>query len=162
MTIPRNLAAVAATAALTALLPAAASAAPPRISLKAEPVAALNATVLSAPSGRTLYRLSPETAKHLLCTSKACTSLWRPLTVKSKKTVVRLPSGLAGHGRLMPRGYSYQVMLGSDPLYTYAGDTATGQASGDGLASFGGTWHTFAVKKSAAAPAPAPAPSYPY
>ena len=163
MTSPRNLAALAATVALTLIPAAAAPAASPHLSLKAEHVGTLNATVLAAPNGRTLYRLSPETAKHLLCTSSACTSIWRPLTVRSKKTVVHLPSGLAGHARLLRRGHAYQVMLGSHPLYTYTGDSRKGQAAGEGIATFGGTWHTLTVSKDAAAPAPPPStpPAYP-
>src|SRR5271155_3162381 len=35
--------------------------------------------------GHTLYALSPETAKHLLCTSSECLKFWPPLTVPSSK-----------------------------------------------------------------------------
>ena len=48
-----------------------------------------------------------------------------------------------------------QATYDGRPLYTYAGDTAPGQANGNGITSFGGTWHEVTVSGSAAAPAPA-------
>jgi predicted lipoprotein with Yx(FWY)xxD motif len=141
-----------------ALMASSALAASRHLTLKAEHVSDLNATVLAAPNGHTLYRLKPETAHHLLCTSSTCLSFWHPLTVSSKSTKLRLPSGLAGHAHLFKRGHKFQVMLGSDPLYTYAGDSGAGQASGKGIKSFGGTWLTFTVTKDSSTPAPAPMP----
>jgi predicted lipoprotein with Yx(FWY)xxD motif len=151
-----------------ALLPAAAPAATKRLTLKAEKVSALHATVLAAPNGRTLYRLKPETSRHLLCTSSTCLRFWHPLTVSSKSTTVKLPRGLRGRARLFKRGRVFQVMLGSDPLYTFAGDTRKGQANGKGIKSFGGTWFLFTVKKDSPASPPASMPGpampgpYPY
>jgi len=160
MTTPKL--AVPLAAALALALPAAGASGASTIALKAERVDALSATVLAAPNGRTLYRLKPETARHLLCTSKTCLGAWHPLTVRSKTATVRLPSGYKGHAHLLRRGASYQVMIGSEPLYTFVGDSAAGQAAGDGISSFGGTWHTLTVAADAAAPAqPAPSP-YPY
>jgi predicted lipoprotein with Yx(FWY)xxD motif len=146
-----------------ALLASAAPAATRHVTLKAERVSALHATVLAAPNGRTLYRLKPETTRHLLCKSASCLSIWHPLTVSSKATQVRLPQGLAGHAHLFKRGRRFQVTLGADPLYTYAGDSRAGQANGRGIHSFGGTWLTFTVTKdpSSSPPAPMPGP-YPY
>lgn len=145
-------------------LASAAPAATRHLTLKSENVTTLGANVLAAPNGRTLYRLKPETSRHLLCTSSTCLQFWHPLTVKSKSTKVKLPSGLSGHARLFKRGHAFQVMLGSDPLYTFAGDSQSKQANGQGINSFGGTWMTFTVKQGAAttpAPSPMPAP-YPY
>ena len=107
---------------------------------------------------RTLYRLKPETTHHLLCTSSTCLSFWHPLTVSSKSTKLRLPSGLSGHAHLFKRGHRWQVTLGSDPLYTFSGDSSAGDANGKGIKSFGGTWLTFTVSKDSSNPAPAPMP----
>jgi predicted lipoprotein with Yx(FWY)xxD motif len=145
-----------------ALLVATSQAATRHLTLKSEKVASLHASVLAAPNGRTLYRLKPETSHHLLCTSATCLRFWHPLTVKTKSTKIRLPHGLAGHAHLLKRGHAFQVMLGSDPLYTFAGDSKGGQATGSGIQSFGGTWHTFTVKKdSSSSPAPAMPGPYP-
>jgi predicted lipoprotein with Yx(FWY)xxD motif len=157
-------AATALAAAGMSLLAASAPAATKHITLKAEKVSALNATLLAAPNGHTLYRLKPETSKHLLCTSSTCLSFWHPLTVSSKSTTVKLPSGLKGKAHLFKRGHKFQVMLGSDPLYTYAGDSKAGQASGRGIKAFGGTWMTFTVKKDSSSTPPSgtmPGPTYP-
>jgi predicted lipoprotein with Yx(FWY)xxD motif len=132
-----------------AVLTASAPAATRHLTLKSESVSTLHANVLAAPTGRTLYRLKPETSHHLLCKT-ACLQFWHPLMVSSKSEKVRLPHGLRGHAHLF--------MLGSAPLYTFTGDSGAGQANGEGLKSFGGTWLTFTVKTAAATPAPAPAP----
>ena len=146
-----------------ALMASAAPAATRHVTLKAKRVSALHATVLAAPNGRSLYRLKPETMHHLLCTSAACRSLWHPLTVSSKSMKVRLPRGLSGHTHFLKRGHRFQVTLGADPLYTYAGDRRAGQANGRGIKSFGGTWLTFTVKKAASNSPPPPMPGpYPY
>jgi predicted lipoprotein with Yx(FWY)xxD motif len=141
-----------------ALVTASAPAATRHLTLKSEHVTALKARVLAAPTGLTLYRLKPETSHHLLCKT-ACLQFWRPLTVSSKSEKVRLPRGMHGHTHLLKRGHKFQVTLGSDPLYTFSGDSHARQANGQGIKSFGGTWLTFTVKKDAAAsPAPAPMP----
>ena len=147
------------TAALVAVAPA--PAATRHVTLKSEQVSSLSTAVLAAPNGRTLYRLSPETRRHLLCTSSACLGIWHPYTVKSKSTKLRLPSGMSGHAHLFKRGHRFQVTIGSDPLYTFGGDSHAGQANGDGIQSFGGTWHVFTVTAkapSSSPPQPAPMP----
>jgi predicted lipoprotein with Yx(FWY)xxD motif len=49
---------------------------------------------------------------------------------------------------------SKQATWNGHPLYTYIGDTAAGQAKGNGLNLSGGVWHEV-VLTGAAAPAPA-------
>jgi predicted lipoprotein with Yx(FWY)xxD motif len=143
---------------------ASAPAASRHLTLKSEKVSSLHASVLAAPSGLTLYRLRPETSHHLLC-KKACMQFWHPLTVRSKSTKLRLPSGFHHHAHLFRRGHAFQVMIGKDPLYTFSGDSRSRQANGQGIKSFGGTWLTFTVKKDSPtppAPAPMPGPYPPY
>ena len=149
---------VAVVAALVAILvDSSAGAQARKITLKSEHAG--SGTVLAAPSGRTLYRLSPETAKHLLCTSSTCLAIWKPLTVKSKGTTVKLPAKAKGHVTFLKRGKAFQVVLGGRPLYTFAGDSSTGQTNGEGIKSFGDTWHAMTIAKAASDPAPAPAPA---
>src|SRR3954453_582664 len=147
-------------AAGAALMASPAPAVTRHLTLKAEHVSALSATVLEAPNGRTLDRLKPETTHHLLCTSSTCLSFWHPLTVSSKSTKLRLPSGLSGPAHLFKRGHRFQVTLGSDPLYTFGGDSGAGEANGKGIKIFGGTWLTFTVTKDSSNPAPAPMPGW--
>lgn len=102
----------------------------------------LHERVLVNAQGRTLYVLSPETTSHLLCKSSACLGVWPPLTVSSSHA--RLTAGPGVHGRLglLARGRGqWQVTLSGLPLYRYSGDGAAGQANGQNIHSFGGTWH---------------------
>jgi predicted lipoprotein with Yx(FWY)xxD motif len=100
----------------------------------------LHASILVNAQGRTLYVLSPESTHHLLCTSRACLSAWPPLTVSHS---ARLSEGSGVHGSLgvLRRGGSEQITLNGMPLYLFAGDRGRGEANGEGLSSFGGTWH---------------------
>jgi predicted lipoprotein with Yx(FWY)xxD motif len=107
----------------------------------------LGKPVVVNPQGRTLYHLSPETSRHLLCKSKECLGNWPPLTVKSAKTTLKAGSGVKGKLALLHRSNgTFQVTLNGLPLYRYAGDSAKGDVNGEGIESFGGTWH--AVKAS--------------
>jgi predicted lipoprotein with Yx(FWY)xxD motif len=146
-------------AAITVLLLAGtASAAQRSITLKSETATGMSTTVLATPKGRTLYRLKPETAHHVLCGSD-CLKFWPALTVKSKTTKVKLPDGIKGTVGYLKRGKRFQVTLGGKPLYTYSGDSASGQANGQGIMTFGGTWLSLPIGKPAP---PAPAPPAPY
>jgi predicted lipoprotein with Yx(FWY)xxD motif len=92
--------------------------------------------------GRTLYVLQPETARHLLCKSSACLKFWPPLTVHSSKTKLEAGPGVQGRLATLRRSNgALQVTLGGLPLYRYSGDSAKGEANGQGIHSFGGTWH---------------------
>jgi predicted lipoprotein with Yx(FWY)xxD motif len=119
--------------------------------------------------GHTLYVLSPETAHHLLCKSSACLKFWPPLTVRSSKTKLLAGSGVHGHLAILRRGNGMlQVTLGGLPLYRYSGDQAKGDANGQSIHSFDGTWHVLSAtgSTSPATPAkpttPSPTPEYGY
>ena len=109
--------------------------------------------------GRTLYALSPETTHHLLCTSKECFEFWPPLLVHSASVKPTAGPGVSGHLGLLRRAAGkFQVTLRGMPLYTFAGDKAKGEANGEGLKTFGGTWHAVAASASHPAAPPARAP----
>ena len=102
----------------------------------------LGQTIAVDAQGDTLYVLSPETTSHLLCTSAACLTAWPPLTVSSASTPTAGP-GVQGHLGVFKRSDgTEQVTLNGMPLYHFAGDHSSGEANGEGLASFGGTWYT--------------------
>ena len=114
-------------------------------------------TIVVDAKGLTLYRLSPETSKHLICKSGACLGVWPPLTVKSRSTKLVAGSGVHGKLALVSRGKNkFQVTLGGKPLYRFSGDSGKGKVSGEGIVSFGGTWHTVSAGTAAARPNPAP------
>ena len=152
---------VAAVGAGAALVGVAGSATAPSITLKSRTAGSLG-KVLAAPNAHTLYRLSPETKTHVLCTSSSCLGIWKPLLVRSKTTTVHLPTGVTGAVGFLKRGTRYQVTLSSHPLYTFASDSRAGQANGQRIKSFGGTWLVIKVATRRAAPAPTPAPAPPY
>ncbi len=157
--VGRRVAGLSLCAAVIALIPAA-QAQSPRVTLKGEHVESLGATVLADKHGRTLYRLKPETGKHLLCTSHACLATWPLATVASNSTRVKLPPGIRGKVRLLRRGKRFQVTFRGLPLYRFAGDSRARRANGQHIHSFGGVWSVLTVSKDAPAPPPpAPGPS---
>jgi predicted lipoprotein with Yx(FWY)xxD motif len=95
-------------------------------------------TVLASARGRTLYWFALDTPAKSRCTG-ACASAWPPVTGRP-----RLAAGAAVTGRLgtiKRPGGEVQVTWNGHPLYTYAGDSAGGQANGNGVVGFGGLWH---------------------
>jgi predicted lipoprotein with Yx(FWY)xxD motif len=112
--------------------------------------------------GHTLYSLSPETASHLLCKSRECLKFWPPLTVSSPTTKLKDGPGVHGHLGILHRGNGLlQVTLAGRPLYRFSQDHAKGQANGEGIESFGGTWHAVAAGSASATKPSTPAPSTP-
>jgi predicted lipoprotein with Yx(FWY)xxD motif len=121
--------------------------------------ATLSEQVVVSAQGRTLYALSPETATHLLCKSSECLKFWPPLTVPSRATKLKAGAGVHGTlGILRRAGGTLQVTLRGMPLYRFAGDRAKGQANGQGIKSFSGTWHAVTASSSPSSSAPS-APS---
>jgi predicted lipoprotein with Yx(FWY)xxD motif len=98
--------------------------------------AALGETVLVDTQGRTLYRLTGEQNGRFLCTSAACVAAWPPVSA-SASSVSTGVSGLAAVRR--PDG-SEQLAYKGQPLYTFSGDKAAGEANGQGIKADGGTW----------------------
>jgi predicted lipoprotein with Yx(FWY)xxD motif len=123
------------------------------------------AVVVNA-QGRTLYALSPETSRRLLCKSRECLQVWPPLTVSSDEAKLKAGAGVQGKLGLIRRGKDrFQVTLRGMPLYRFSGDHAGDESNGEGLKSFGGTWHAATSVSGAAAkptqPSAPPAPSMP-
>jgi predicted lipoprotein with Yx(FWY)xxD motif len=94
-------------------------------------------TVLTNAAGRTLYDLTADTPMSTACTGP-CTSIWFPLLATGAPTsATPLPHQLS----VLADGNGQQVEYDGHLLYTFSGDTAAGQAQGEGIQSFGGTWH---------------------
>ena len=81
-----------------------------------------------------------------------CAQNWPP--VKGPATA----SGVTGtFGTIKRSDGSAQATFDGHPLYTFAGDTAPGQAKGNGLNAAGGLWHEITTS-GAAAPAGSSSP----
>jgi len=155
-------------AAVLASTVAIASAPPPTVKTAANKK--LGVTVVVNPAGRTLYALSPETTHHLLCNESYCLEVWPPL-ILPHGAKLRAGKGVQGKlGLLRRSGGRMQVTLRGKPLYRFSEDHKAGEARGEGLETFGGTWHAVTASASQA-PAgttptttpmtPTPAPSVP-
>jgi predicted lipoprotein with Yx(FWY)xxD motif len=103
--------------------------------------AKLKETIVVNAQGRTLYWLSPETTHHLLCKTNECFKFWPPLTVSSSHTKLEAGPGVHGSLGILHRDGIFQVTLRGMLLYRYYEDHAKGQVNGQGIKSFGGTWH---------------------
>lgn len=92
--------------------------------------------VLAAPDGHTLYRFSAETAGGVgtIACEGPCTATWHPLRVPSGDLSPVPGPGVPGSlGEVVRPDGTAQVTWDGSPLYTYAGDTAAGQTSGQGI-----------------------------
>ncbi len=98
-------------------------------------------TVAVNSRGVTIYELAPESAKHLVCTSSACLSVWPPL--KASGTLAKAAGVKGKLGTVQRKGFK-QVTLGGHPVYTFVEDGGRrGKAEGEGINNFGGVWHVF-------------------
>ena len=105
-------------------------------------------TVLTNAKGFTLYWFVPDTATKSNCNG-SCAHFWPP--VKGPATA---GAGVTGKLGVITRSDgSKQAAYDGHPLYTYVGDTAPGQAKGNGLNLSGGVWHEVTAS-AGAAPAP--------
>jgi predicted lipoprotein with Yx(FWY)xxD motif len=103
-------------------------------------------TVLTNSKGFTLYSFAPDTSTTSKCNG-TCAQNWPPLTGPVTA------AGVAGtFGTITRSDGSIQATFDGHPLYTFAGDTAPGQAKGNGLNVAGGLWHEITTS-GAAAPA---------
>ena len=93
-----------------------------------------------------VYLLTGDSKRHPECvTANGCLSIWKPVTVKSKKKLSKMP-GIHGKLGIWRRNGFRQVTLGSHPLYTFVLDHQKRTAGGEGINSFGGTWHVIKAK----------------
>jgi len=101
--------------------------------------------------GMTLYTLT-KAGKAVACTGQ-CATFWPPLLLASGTTTATGAAGVTGLGVVAMNG-GMQVTVHGEPLYRFSQDKAAGDTNGEGITSFGGTWH--AAKTTAAAKASTP------
>jgi predicted lipoprotein with Yx(FWY)xxD motif len=103
--------------------------------------ATVNGTkVLTNAKGFVLYWFAPDTPTSSKCTG-SCATYWPPVTGP-----VKAGSGVTGTlGTITRSDGTKQATYDGHPLYTYVGDTAPGQAKGNGLNLSGGLWYEMTV-----------------
>src|SRR5260370_33522479 len=96
--------------------------------------------VVTNSKGFTVYWFAPDTSTTSKCTG-SCATFWPP--VKGPASAM---SGVTGTlGTITRPDGTTQATYDGHPLYTYSGDTAAGQAKGNGLNVSGGLWHEMTV-----------------
>ena len=100
-------------------------------------------TVLVTKTGVTLYRYVPDGTGAPMCTGQ-CATIWPPLTVVAGSTAPAAGTGVASAdlGTVTRSDGTLQMTYKKMPLYTYSGDTAPGQANGQGT---GNVWFVVPV-----------------
>jgi predicted lipoprotein with Yx(FWY)xxD motif len=94
-------------------------------------------TVLTTATGQTLYYFTADTPTSTACTGQ-CLTFWPPLlSIGTPNSATPLPHQLS----VLNDASGKQVEYDGHLLYTFAQDSASGQVKGEGIQSFGGTWH---------------------
>ena len=100
--------------------------------------------MLTNAKGFTLYSFAPDTPAKSACNG-TCAQNWPPVTGPATA------SGVTGtFGTIKRSDGSVQATFDGHPLYTFVGDTAPGQAKGNGLNAAGGLWHEITTSGTAA------------
>jgi predicted lipoprotein with Yx(FWY)xxD motif len=99
--------------------------------------------VLVDAQGRTLYLWQADHGTKSMCAG-VCAQAWPPLTTKGKPTAGPGVSA-AKLGTTTRSDGTTEVTYNGHPLYTYAGDTAAGQTSGEESHEFGAEWNVLSA-----------------
>lgn len=130
--------------------PAAGSATQSTVMTGSATVNGSSTTVLVAQDGKTLYYFTPDSAGGMPTCTGTCAQAWPPLKVAAPTA----GTGVTGSLKVVMGSNGDQVTYNGHPLYEYTGDTATGQANGQGVL---GKW--FAATPSLATGAATPSGS---
>ena len=96
--------------------------------------------VLTNSKGYVLYWFAPDTSTTSKCTG-SCATYWPPVTGP-----VSAGLGMTGTLSTITRSNGVkQATYDGHPLYTFAGDSAPGQAKGNGVNESGGLWYEMTV-----------------
>jgi len=104
--------------------------------------------VLVDPRGRTLYVFAPDTRGHSTCTGE-CVTYWPPVPGSDARSGATA-AVTATLGSIKRADGSSQLTANGYPVYTYVGDHAPAQATGNDLNVNGGVWHEVTVSVAAA------------
>jgi predicted lipoprotein with Yx(FWY)xxD motif len=96
--------------------------------------------IVTDAKGLTLYWFVPDTSTTSKCTG-SCATYWPPVA----GPVTAAPGVTGTLGVITRPDGTIQAAYDGHPLYTYAGDSAPGQAKGNGLNVSGGVWWEMTV-----------------
>lgn len=117
--------------------------------------------IIVSSRGHAVYMLTGDGKSHPKCTrTNGCLSFWPPVTLKSAKSI-RRGAGVKGRLGTWHRDGFLQLTLNGHPLYNFAGDSQKDKATGEGIQSFGGTWHVGRASGTSAAPMGSAPPAIP-
>lgn len=93
--------------------------------------------------GRTVYLLTADGKTSVPCTdSSGCTKIWPDLSLPDGVNSATAGSGVnASLLKTKKVGSENYATYNGWLLYEYVGDNSSGQANGQGIKSFGGTWY---------------------
>lgn len=112
-----------------------ATAAPSDVNTATATVGGTSETILVDAKGNTLYYYTPDTATTVACTG-GCAKAWPPLVAASSTPTAA--SSLTGTLSTISSANGSQITYAGYPLYTFSGDTAAGQTTGQG---HGSVWY---------------------
>lgn len=101
--------------------------------------------ILVGSGGKTLYVFQKDSPGKSNCTG-GCAQLWPPLLATSGQTPSKGSQVRGTLATIKRAGGKDQVTYNGMPLYYYLPDTAPGQATGQGIPSFGGLWYVVPPK----------------
>jgi predicted lipoprotein with Yx(FWY)xxD motif len=110
---------------------------PPVVKTAMATVAGTSKTILTDPSGNTLYYETTDTGGKVMCTA-ACAATWPPLLVPAGVTKLTGDSGATGTLGSVSDANGTQITYNGWPLFAFSKDTAPGSTTGEGLAN---RWH---------------------
>jgi predicted lipoprotein with Yx(FWY)xxD motif len=120
-----------------------ASSSAPGTSLSTANVSGLGTVVVDG-QGRTVYILTSGGHANVSCTdSSGCTKVWPDLPLPDGVSTAKAGSGIQASllsTKKLSDGETYPTYNGW-LVYEYTADSGSGQAGGQGIKSFGGTWY---------------------
>jgi predicted lipoprotein with Yx(FWY)xxD motif len=125
----------------------------PKVTVHAGRIAGAGMVLVTA-KGYPLYMFQPDNQRSVTCTG-ACAGTWPPVKVPGGGSFA---AGAGVKGALLgtdpdPEGGTV-LTFGGWPLYTYTGDTAPGQATGQAIDLNGGEWYVLRPDGSPLKPTP--------
>ena len=106
-------------------------------------------SIIVSSSGMALYDFQKDTATKSACNG-TCAKIWPPLMTSGAPKAV---SGVEASklGTIKRIDGTTQVTYNGHPLYTYTADISAGEVNGNGITTFGGSWHALKPSGSEAA-----------
>jgi predicted lipoprotein with Yx(FWY)xxD motif len=117
------------------------------VTISGQTVAGVGAVLVNS-YGQTLYMLTSDKGGKITCTDdNGCTKVWPATELPEGVTSATADSGIRASllGIVENSAGGVYVTYHGWPLYTYTGDSGPGQANGEGITAFGGTWYVLST-----------------